>query len=348
MTSRVLHNRIRTAVYSELPRPFIDRVDAFYRQHDVYIADYFIRVQPFLHPSYTHSLRGAPWASRLLPGVAPFDTHLWNNLLSNQRLELVGDAALAFLVAEDLYRRYPTIEEGKLTIMRENMVKNTSLYRLASEFLHLDDVPIHKMRLESSHNAPHTRGVRKMVADCIEALLGAIYIDQGFAALELFFRNHVIDNLYTIASEGPNRHPIPFLQTLALKYARVLPTYKYRGPVRGEDGTDMFEVVCFIGQKHFGEGLAHNTKNAKRIAAEEALANFINTYEVSETDMTRWDVADEPASSGSSSQPSMNLFVGLQDELTSATPNSTTARSESAGRVGSSPSSSDGDDSRGR
>ncbi|KAF0853006.1 mitochondrial ribonuclease III [Andalucia godoyi] len=284
---------IRSIVYNTLPQDYLKKVDAFHQAHDLHFSDPYIRVQPFLHPSYTNHLKVDPTKVARLKSD---EVAMWNAITSNQRLELVGDASLAFLVSDDLFRKHPSVEEGSLTLMRENMIKNTTLYRLASEYLHLDDLSVHCMPVK---DAAHERGLNKMIADAVEALLGAIYIDQGFSVLEKFVRNHILDALYAIAAAGPSVHPIPRLQTLTLKYVKHLPDYRYVGPsptggslmlgVKGSKLSSMedqgsHEVHCFVQGELFGIGRAYNFKIAKTRAAEEAIVAFMHRHKIPDHD----------------------------------------------------------------
>ncbi|MBE3557333.1 MAG: ribonuclease III [Firmicutes bacterium] len=105
----------------------------------------------------------------------------------NERLEFLGDAVLGLLVADELFRRYPQWPEGELTRRRAIMVQERSLADCARA-LHLPDL------LQLGHGEERAGGRQRdsVLCDTLEAVIGALYIDQGYAFIQTFFQKHLL------------------------------------------------------------------------------------------------------------------------------------------------------------
>lgn len=179
----------------------------------------------------------------------------------NERLEFLGDAILGMVIGETLYRRFPDVPEGKLTRMRSTLVKGDTLAELAREACMGELLLLGPGELKSGG---HRRS--SILADAVEALLGAIYLDAGMEAVR-----GVISRLWESRIEqlDPNAHPKDSktrLQEYLQGRKLPLPTYEVIS-ITGKDHAQTFEVCC----KVEGESDAVTaTGNSRRKAEQEA------------------------------------------------------------------------------
>ena len=179
----------------------------------------------------------------------------------NERLEFLGDAVLGMIVGETLFRRFPNVPEGKLTRMRSTLVKGETLAELAKETSVGELLNLGPGELKSGG---HRRS--SILADAVEAILGAIYLDSGMDEVR-----GVIDRLWESRIEklDPNAHPKDSktrLQEFLQGRKLPLPTYEVLS-ISGKDHAQTFEVSCAV------ESLAKPvvaSGNSRRKAEQEA------------------------------------------------------------------------------
>lgn len=178
----------------------------------------------------------------------------------NQRLEFLGDAVLGMIASEQLYRTLPASPEGTLTRMKSEAVKRDSLASVARR-LGLSDFVLlgPQERASGGHRKP------SILADCVEALIGAIYLACGLERAREFILAHLADRLK--APEG-DRYPLDpksELQELVQAYGQELPQYvtvSQEGPAHAR----VFEVEV----RYLGEPLARGRGSSKQRAQQEA------------------------------------------------------------------------------
>ena len=102
-------------------------------------------------------------------------------LQNNERLEFLGDAVLDFMIGNALFHRYPTMPEGEMTRLRAALVRTETLAQLAEE-CHLGD----HVRMSKGEEGTGGRTRQNILCDAFEALIGALYLDQGLQAVEVF------------------------------------------------------------------------------------------------------------------------------------------------------------------
>lgn len=189
-------------------------------------------------------------------------------LYSNERLEFLGDALIDFVVAEVLYRRFDDRNEGYLTRLRAKIVSGKALARYARR---LDLGP----HLFLSENAERTQGRENpsILADAFEALVGALYMDQGMMAARRFVEDEVLAaiDFEQVATQEENYKSLLLEQMQA--EGRAQPTYR----VIAEDGPGhdkTFTVEALVDDTPYGRGTAGSKKTAEQYAAREALEHF--------------------------------------------------------------------------
>jgi ribonuclease-3 len=181
-------------------------------------------------------------------------------LQDNERLEFLGDAVLDFATAEYLYHRFPEMSEGQLTSLRAALVRTETLAGFAAE-LGLGEY-IFLGRGEEEHGG-RTRPA--ILCDCYEALVGAIYLDQGMEATKAFISGNIQSAILRILENDTDKDPKSLLQEMSQKYKRTTPTYRTVAE-RGPDHAKEFTVAAMIGRETYGLGEG----NSKQMAAQEA------------------------------------------------------------------------------
>lgn len=192
----------------------------------------------------------------------------YHSASSNERLEFLGDAALGYLIAELLYTEYPLASEHELTLMRANLVRGTSLAELAR---HLDLGDFIFLGQGEQRNGGAARD--SILADAMEALLGAVMLDGGIGALRnvvlLLFKNRV-EKLANVSIQDPKSR----LQEVTQARGMSLPSYKIV-ETSGQQHAQTFTVKCSVDELGLSaQAQAGNRKSAEKLAAEIVLANM--------------------------------------------------------------------------
>jgi ribonuclease-3 len=184
----------------------------------------------------------------------------------NERLEFFGDAILDFFLSDRLYRRFPESSEGELTRMRASLVDEESLARLAGR-LDLGRF----MRLGRGEEKSGGRRKKSILADSYEALLAALYLDGGDAAVRSLVDAH-FSPLMDGGAEAPvSRDYKTEFQELSQALRGETPRYVLKG-ASGPDHDPVFRVEAMLGSEPFGEGTGRSKKEAEQAAAREGCA----------------------------------------------------------------------------
>lgn len=185
------------------------------------------------------------------------------SLTSNERLEFLGDSVLGMIVAEHLYRSFPDKPEGELTRMRASLVCESSLVEIA-KVLGLGD----EIRLGKGEAAGGGRHRSSILADCVEAVLAAVYLDGGFAAAK-----QMVDRFLLIPGdflEMENQDYKTALQELVQREKEQVLTYQLTGE-SGPDHDKVFHVDVRLNGEVVGSGSGRSKKKAEQAAARHAL-----------------------------------------------------------------------------
>ncbi len=183
----------------------------------------------------------------------------------NERLEFLGDAVLELVVTEYLYTGHND-PEGTLTNWRSALVRTESI---GSAALRNEFEPL--LRLSRGEKRGTVRARAQILANCYEAVIGAIYLDQGYEAAKNFIKNSLLTTFSEILNSGSWLDPKSHLQELVQSEDGFTPVYK----VLTEDGPDhdkIFSVGVFVDGKQIGEGIGPS-KQAGQVAAAEAALN---------------------------------------------------------------------------
>lgn len=183
---------------------------------------------------------------------------------SNERLEFLGDAILEFVITEILYKNFPQHQEGYLTNLRSNLVNTQNLANLARK------LGVGKaLYLSKGEEKGGGRENSSLLADTLEAIIGALYLDQGLSAVQKFIKKYLVAEIPKKIA-GPLKDPKSRLQEYV--QAKGLPAPKYK--VVEESGPDhdkKFIVEVFVKDKSLARGFGKSKNLAEQDAANKAL-----------------------------------------------------------------------------
>lgn len=199
-------------------------------------------------------------------------THRSYSAQNNERLEFLGDGALNFMIANQLYQRFPTLAEGDLSRLRAQLVKESTLSEIALSLDLGDALKLGEGELKSA-------GWRRpsILADALEALIGAVYLDGGFAAAEALVLQLYANKLNTIDPKAIDKDAKSLLQELLQGKKIAVPEYTVTH-LEGEAHAQVFIVECWIKKLNIrtvGEGTSRRI--AEQQAAQHALIAFENS-----------------------------------------------------------------------
>ena len=189
-----------------------------------------------------------------------------NSLLSNERLEFLGDSILGMVVAEYLYRNFPDRPEGELTRMRADMVCETSLAQIALRV----DLGKH---LLLGHGEERFGGRTRpsILADAVESVIAALFLDGGMAAAESFIESFVLCDVPV--SRMHNTDYKTALQELVQQKKNQVLLYRLIGE-SGPDHDKTFTAQVLLNDEVIGEGVGSSKKRAEQDAARVAMENL--------------------------------------------------------------------------
>jgi ribonuclease-3 len=183
----------------------------------------------------------------------------------NQRLEFLGDAVLALVSSDLLMKRFPEQPEGELSKARAALVNEAGLARIA------DTLALGQwIFLGHGEEQAGGRQKRSLLANTFEALVGAIYLDGGFAAAFRVAERLMVPILADVPAAA-NKDFKSRLQELAQARLQMAPSYAVLSE-SGPDHAKTFEVAILIGNKEYGRAFGRSKKEAQQSAAEIALA----------------------------------------------------------------------------
>ncbi len=185
----------------------------------------------------------------------------------NQRLEFLGDSVLNLVISHILYETYPAAEEGKLTKYRSKYVCTETLFKVA---LMLDIAP--HLRVGKSLSIEDVVTNKKMLADMLEAIIGAIYLDGGLEGVFRFIKK-IFWN-FDFKEQKQQENPCAILNNVVQEVYRQQPVYTIDSVVGPPHAPEFSVHVSFAG-RIWGKGKGRNKKKAKKLAAEDALKKLI-------------------------------------------------------------------------
>lgn len=183
----------------------------------------------------------------------------------NERLEFLGDAVLELAVTDYLYRNYPKQNEGEMTSYRAALVNYQTLGKIAA------DLGMNEFLLLSYGESKDTGRARQVIlANTFEALIGAIYLDQGFSAAAAFIEKHLYPLVPAIIKNGKWTDSKSLFQERAQEKVGVTPSYETVKEV-GPDHDKQFTIAVKLGGDYVAEGVGKSKQEAEQAAAQAGL-----------------------------------------------------------------------------
>ena len=188
--------------------------------------------------------------------------HRGEGMPSNERLEFLGDAVLELVSSEFLFYEHQKMPEGELTKTRASLVCESALAFCARE-LELGRY----LLLGKGEDATGGRKRSSVTSDAMEALIGAIYIDGGFANAKEFILRFILKDLESRTLFFDSK---TILQEMVQAHFKAAITYRLVGE-EGPDHDKLFCVAVYIGDKEYGTGSGHTKKAAEQVAAYQSI-----------------------------------------------------------------------------
>ena len=186
----------------------------------------------------------------------------------NERLEFLGDAVLSLVMSDYLARRYPELSEGALSKLKAKLVSEASLGNAARRL----DLGA-RLKLGRGEELSNGRDKTSLLADALEAIIAAVYLDGGFEASRTFTLEALTDELHQIdvlqEKPGGDDYKTRFQEWCQKRY-ELLPRYVIVRET-GPDHQKVFEVEVQVNDRVFGMGRGHSKKEAEQEAAQRAL-----------------------------------------------------------------------------
>lgn len=186
-------------------------------------------------------------------------------LSHNERLEFLGDAVLELIVTDFLYKKYPNYTEGELTAIRSALVNAIIISEIASN-VGMNDF----LLLSKGEAKDHGKARQYILANTYEAVVGAIYLDQGYNIVEKFVTKTLLPETEEIVKKKLWRDAKSLVQEKAQEFVQVTPLYKVLHE-SGPDHDKHFTVGIYFGKELIAEGKGKSKQEAEQKAAEAAL-----------------------------------------------------------------------------
>ncbi|MDR5860325.1 ribonuclease III [Halomonas eurihalina] len=188
---------------------------------------------------------------------------------NNERLEFLGDSIVNFVIAEDLFQRFPQAREGQLSRLRARLVKGQTLAELAREMAFGECLRLGSGEMKSGG---HRRD--SILADAVEAVIGAIYLDAGMDTARTRVLSWFAERLETINLQDTQKDPKTRLQEFLQSRQVALPRYEVVS-VEGEAHAQTFTVECHVEMlDEHTQGIGSSRRHAEQQAAEKALSKL--------------------------------------------------------------------------
>jgi len=196
----------------------------------------------FTHGSYSREFGGVP---------------------TNERLEHLGDSVIELIITGELYKKFPEADESRLSPMRAGLVNNAALVPIAKE-LELGQY----LRIGKGEELTGGRNKNSMLADALEALVGAIYLEKGYAATEEIVLKWFRSNIDSSNALDLGMDAKTALQELAAANGLSAPEYEITES--GPDHNKSFQAVAVVSNEKFEVGEGKSKREAEQVAAKFA------------------------------------------------------------------------------
>lgn len=196
--------------------------------------------------------------------------HHRSDLPNNEKLEFLGDAVLQMFVSLYLYENFKEFDEGRLSLLRANLVNRHRLGEIALK-LKLDKIINISPILDS-------KGKLTVLGDSLEAIIGALYLDQGEEITKTFIKEHILEGAEEIIKRGEIKDPKTYFQEIVQKKLGFLPDYRIL-EISGPPHQRKFRVGIFLKDIKVAEGEGTSKQEAEFEAAVKAIEKIENNSE---------------------------------------------------------------------
>jgi ribonuclease-3 len=226
-----------------------------------------------LKPNYTQLYRALDYTFRDVDYLNTALTHRSAGSPNNERLEFLGDALLGLIIAEALFQQFPKGSEGELTRLRSTLVKRDTLSEIAQNQLQLSRAQFDYLRLGTGEQKSGGWRRASILADALEAIIGAVYLDADMATCR-----RVVLRLFQARLRRLTLNVVKDPKTRLQEYLQAqqepLPNYELLH-TEGESPNQFFTVQCAVSllkSPVIGEG--HSRRRAEQVAAERVLESL--------------------------------------------------------------------------
>ena len=191
----------------------------------------------------------------------------------NEALEFLGDAVLGMVVSHHLYTLFPSYPPGEYSTLKAALVKRSTLAQYAR------DISLgNYLKVGRGEEVSHGRDRDSLLADGLEAVIGAVFVDQGLDAARKFILDLVSPSVEELEQKRDRRDPKSLLQNITQERFKILPRYRVVNET-GPDHRRQFEVELVINGEVVGKGTGGSKKAAEKIAAKEALRKLEDRFD---------------------------------------------------------------------
>ena len=224
-----------------------DKFTPFEEHIGVHFRDRAVLREAFTHRSYINETRE-------------------RGLDHNERMESLGDAVVELSVTDFLYKKYPRSSEGDLTSYRAALVNAVTLGELGIEL----GIEHYLLLSKGEAKDKGTKARQIILANAFEALVGAIYLYQGYAAADSFLKQYLLQKTEEIVKKKLWRDAKSFFQEQAQEKVSITPSYRIIKEF-GPDHDKQFTVGVYLGDTFVAEGSGRSKQEAEQVAAAEGL-----------------------------------------------------------------------------
>ena len=183
----------------------------------------------------------------------------------NERLEFLGDAVLELVVTEYLFEQFPDKAEGELTAVRAALVNTQSISKAAKE-LDMNDY----LLLSKGEEKDTGRARQYILANTFEAFIGALHLDQGYAAAQKFIANALFSKVQAIVDDKLWQDAKSKLQEEAQEHMSITPNYQTISE-GGPDHNKVFTIAVMFDGVEIAQGIGNSKQDAEQVAAQNAI-----------------------------------------------------------------------------
>ncbi|MCD5384688.1 MAG: ribonuclease III [Candidatus Pacebacteria bacterium] len=183
----------------------------------------------------------------------------------NERLEFLGDAVLELVVTEYLFEQFPDKAEGELTAVRAALVNTQSISKAAKE-LDMNDY----LLLSKGEEKDTGRARQYILANTFEAFIGALHLDQGYAAAQKFIANALFSKVQAIVDDKLWQDAKSKLQEEAQEHMSITPNYQIISE-GGPDHNKVFTIAVMFDGVEIAQGIGNSKQDAEQVAAQNAI-----------------------------------------------------------------------------